>query len=217
MPEPSRIRLLTGTQLLQEQRNGTLILDTRAAERFASFHIRGAIQIGLIGPFASWAAILIKPTQKLALVVENKGCAEEAHSRLARVGLERVIGYSVANETQWRKENVDLTSISTQQCRDIRQTLEIDPSLQLVDIRSHAEWLKGHLPGAVSVPLLHFESRAQLIDPSRASLVYCDEGFRAMTAASILLREGSGNIGILIDGVEGWCASGLPLEIPQGQ
>jgi rhodanese-related sulfurtransferase len=217
LPESSRIRLLTGTQLLQEQRNGTLILDTRAAERFASFHIRGSIQIGLIGPFASWAAILIKPAQKLALIVESKGSAEEAHSRLARVGLERVIGYSLANETQWRKENVDLTSIPTQRCTDVRQTLEIDPSLQLVDIRSHAEWLKGHLPGAVSVPLLCFESRAQLIDPSRASLVYCDEGFRATTAASILLRESSGNIGILIDGVEGWSASGLPLEIPPGQ
>jgi hypothetical protein len=31
-------------------------------------------------------------------------------------------------------------------------------------------------------------------------------------AASILLRESAGDIGILIDGVEGWLASGLPLE-----
>jgi rhodanese-related sulfurtransferase len=44
--------------------------------------------------------------------------------------------------------------------------------------------------------------------------VYCHEGFRATTAASILLRESSSNIGILIDGVEGWSALGLPLEVP---
>jgi hypothetical protein len=33
------------------------------------------------------------------------------------------------------------------------------------------------------------------------------------TAASILLREGAGEMGILIDGLEGWSAVGLPLEM----
>jgi hypothetical protein len=35
------------------------------------------------------------------------------------------------------------------------------------------------------------------------------------TAASIVLRESDGQVGILIDGIEGWLASGLPLEIPK--
>ena len=86
--------------------------------------------------------------------------------------------------------------------------------MQLVDVRSRAEWLKGHLPGAISVPLLELDSRMQTIDMSKPSLVYCHEGYRATTAASILLRESSSNIGILIDGVEGWSALGLPLEVP---
>jgi rhodanese-related sulfurtransferase len=44
--------------------------------------------------------------------------------------------------------------------------------------------------------------------------VYCQEGYRATTAASILMRESDGGVAILIDGVEGWLASGLPLEMP---
>jgi hypothetical protein len=28
------------------------------------------------------------------------------------------------------------------------------------------------------------------------------------------MRESDGGVGILIDGVEGWLASGLPLEMP---
>jgi rhodanese-related sulfurtransferase len=72
--------------------------------------------------------------------------------------------------------------------------------------------LKGHLPGAISLPLLELNSKANSIDPAKNSLVYCHEGYRATTAASMLMRDNAGNIGILIDGVEGWTACGLPLE-----
>jgi len=210
----SKLRLLTAAELVEEQRRGTLVLDVRPAEQFASLHIRGSIQISLMGHFASWAAILIKPSQRLALVAENVQGAEEAHTRLIRVGLGHVIGYSLADEAEWRKEGIDLASISTQRRASVRQTLEHDPSLQLVDVRSRAEWLKGHLPGAVSMPLLDLDPKERIIDPSKPSLVYCHEGFRATTAASILLRESVGDVGILIDGVEGWLELGWPLEMP---
>jgi len=210
-----KLKPLTAAELVEEQRRGTLVLDARPAEQFASVHIRGSIQISLMGNFAGWAAILIKPTQRLALVAENVEGAQEAHTRLIRVGLGHVIGYSLADETQWRNEGIDLASISIHRCANVRQTLEHHPSLQLVDVRSRAEWLKGHLPGAISMPLLDLDPKARSIDPSKRSLVYCHEGYRATTAASILLRESAGDIGILIDGVEGWLACGLPLETPR--
>jgi len=201
-------------QLVEEQQKGALILDTRAAEEFARLHIRRGIQIGLVGPFSSWAALLVKPDQRIALVAENESCAEEAYTRLVRVGLEHVIGYSLADETKWRKAKIDLATISTFRCANLFQAQGRDSSIQLVDVRSRAEWLKGHLPGAISIPLLDFDSKLELIDSSKASLVYCHEGFRATTAASILLQKGAVDVGILIDGVEGWSASGLPLEVP---
>jgi rhodanese-related sulfurtransferase len=208
-----KLRLLTAAQLVEERRLGALLLDTRPAEKFASLHIRGAIQISLMGNFSSWAAILIDPAQELVLVAESESSAAEACTRLARVGVEHVIGYSLADEPHWRGLNLDLDSISIHRCASVRQTLQSDRPLQPVDVRSRAEWLKGHLPGAVSAPLLDFNSSLQRIDLSKPSLVYCREGFRATTAASILLRESSGEIGIFIDGVEGWSAAGLPLEV----
>jgi rhodanese-related sulfurtransferase len=214
LPGPSKLHPLTAARSVLEQQQGALILDTRAAEPFASLHIRGAIQIGLEGNFASWAAILIKPAQKLVLVAERLQCVHEAHTRLSRVGLEHVIGYSLADEMQWRKEGIGLASISIQRCASVGRLLQGDPSLQLVDVRSRAEWLKGRLPGAISVPLLDLNLGARFIDPSRPSLVYCREGCRATTAASILRRRTSSELGILIDGVEGWLALGLPLETP---
>jgi rhodanese-related sulfurtransferase len=210
----SKLQPFGGAQLVEEQRNGALVLDVRTPEQFVSFHIRGAMQIGLAGPFASWAAVLIAPAQKLVLVAEDIQRVLEARTRLIRVGLEHVIGYSIADERQWRGEGIDVAGIAIHRCADVCQILQRNPSMQLVDVRSQAEWLRGHLPGAVSVPLLDLASEAQHIDRSRPSLVYCREGYRSTTAASILLRKSVGDVGILIDGVEGWSALGLPLEVP---
>jgi rhodanese-related sulfurtransferase len=214
MQDSSGLQLLVTAQLAQEQQRGVLLLDTRPAEEFASFHIRGSIQISLAGNFASWAAIIIHPDQKVLLIAENAKRAQEAKTRLARVGLRRVIGYSLADEKQWREESLELGSISIERCEQICQAAQSDPAFQLVDVRSRAEWLKGHLPGAISMPLLDIDPRKPVVDASKRSLVYCHEGYRATTAASILLRENAGNVGILIDGIEGWSALGLPLEMP---
>jgi len=214
MQDSSVLQFLTTAQLAQEQRRGVLLLDIRPAEQFASFHIRGSIQISLAGNFASWAAIIINPAENLLLIAENSKRAQEARNRLARVGISRVIGYSLADEKLLREEGLDLGNISIERCQQIRETVQSDPSFQLVDVRSRAEWLKGHLPGAISMPLLDLDPKKDVVDPSKPSLVYCHEGYRATTAASILLREGAGEIGILIDGIEGWSALGLPLEVP---
>src|ERR1700727_2395774 len=99
LPEPLQLKQLTATQLEQAQRGDALIVDTRAAEQFASCHIVGAVQIGLVGPFASWAAILVKPTQRILLIAEDVNRAFEAQYRLARVGLRDVIGNALVEMT----------------------------------------------------------------------------------------------------------------------
>ena len=131
MPEPSKIPFLTTAQLVLEQRSGALVLDIRPAEQFAALHIKGAIQIGLIGPFAAWAAILFEPAQKLILIGEDIAGVQEAHARLTRVGLGHVIGYLLADEEQWRKDGLTLASLSVELCANVRDTLQSDPRLQL--------------------------------------------------------------------------------------
>jgi len=125
----SKLQLLTAAQSIAEQRQGAVILDTRAAEQFALLHIRGAIQMGLEGPFASWAGILIKPQQTLALVAENLQCAQEAHTRLNRVGLERVIGYVLSDEIESNEQAIDLASISVHRCATAYRMLQDRGSL----------------------------------------------------------------------------------------
>lgn len=202
MSEPLQLKQLTAAQLEQEQRGDALIVDTRAAEQFASCHIVGSIQIGLVGPFASWAAILIRPTQRILLIAEDRNRAFEAENRLARVGLTDVIGYALADENQWRRQGMRLSSLPIWRGEEVSLALQQGSPLQVVDVRSCAEWLQGHLPGAISMPLLGLDPEAEPIDFSRPSLVYCQEGYRAMTAASLLLRCNPADIVVVIGGLE---------------
>jgi rhodanese-related sulfurtransferase len=64
------------------------------------------------------------------------------------------------------------------------------------------------------VPLLELNSEAASIDFSKPSLVSCHEGYRATTAASMLLRGKAADVGILIDGIEGSWACGPALDTP---
>ena len=215
MSESSQLPQLAAAQLGQEQRRGVLILDTRPTEEFASFHIPGSMQIGLMGSFASWAAILIGPSQKILLVAENANCAQEAHGRLARVGFENVVGYSLADKQQWQQHGFELIGLPIYQREDVCRILRVDPSSQLIDVRSWAEWLQGHLPGAISMPLLELNRQTASIDSSKSILVYSQEEFRATIAASMLLRCHAGDIGIMTGGVQEWQDCCMPLETPR--
>lgn len=217
MSESSQLQQLTAAQLGQERRRDILILDTRPTEEFASFHVHGSLQIGLMGSFASWAAILIGPSQRILLVAENANCAQEAHSRLARVGLDNVAGYTVADKQQWQQHGLELISLPIHRSEDVFRVPRSDPSPQLIDVRSWAEWLQGHLPGAISMPLLALNGQTASMDSSKPILVYSREEYRATIAASMLLREQVGDIGILIGGFQEWQACSRPLETPRDE
>ena len=173
------------------------------------------MQIGLKGPFASWAAILIRPSQRILLVAENAGCAQEARTRLARVGVENVAGYVLGDKQQWQQHGLAPAGLPIHPYEYASSAPRADASPQLIDVRSRPEWLKGHLPGTISMPLLELRGQTALLDPSRPILAYSREEYRATIAASILLRERAGDIGILTGSASKWQADNMPLEAPR--
>ena len=205
--------LLDALAVRQELACGAFLLDTRPAEHFATGHLRGALHVDLRGRFSAWAALLIRLSERLLLIAENVKQANEARERLARVGLTRVVGYSQFEERNWLDAGMELARIPLVYCKDAGSLLQ-ELSMQLIDARSRAEWRKGHLPGAIAMPLLELASTTPDTIPVRGSFVYCQQGFRATTAASILLRRGVADVGVLFDGVEGWMALGWPLTVP---
>ena len=85
----------------------------------------------------------------------------------------------------------------------------------LVDIRPAVAYQRGHLPGAVSIPVDDVEAEVPeaLFDRQDDRLVlYCRSGSESTTFARRLSNEGFADVSIVEDGVFGWEVIGRKLE-----
>ena len=64
---------LSPRELEARSQAGALVLDTRPAAQFGAGHIPGAVHIGLVGQYASWAGRLIGLDREIVLVAEDHG------------------------------------------------------------------------------------------------------------------------------------------------
>lgn len=60
----------------------------------------------------------------------------------------------------------------------------------LVDVRSAGEFARGHLPGAINIPLGEDPTKRREIGAKRSIVLYCASGARSAMAASRLRRAG---------------------------
>ncbi len=58
---------------------------------------------------------------------------------------------------------------------------------QLLDVRQPKEYRKGHLAGAIHIPVKELSERLDELDPALPILVYCRSGVRSKAAAQLLL------------------------------
>ncbi len=84
--EPAPLSL---DEVLRLQAAGAAVLDVRSPEEFARGHLRGSVNVGLDGRFAEYAAEVVGGD---IIIVCEPGRARDARLRLARVGLDSVIG-----------------------------------------------------------------------------------------------------------------------------
>jgi len=60
----------------------------------------------------------------------------------------------------------------------------------LVDVRTHQEFSRGHIPGAVNIPLDELRSRLEELPKGKKIAAYCQVGQRGYLATRILLQAG---------------------------
>ena len=68
-----------------------------------------------------------------------------------------------------------------------------NPNVQLVDVRTLAEHMEGHIPGSLNINVKdeNFASCVDdLLDTNKEVAVYCRSGRRSRTAADILVKKG---------------------------
>ena len=199
------LAMLTPDQVLERQAAGAILLDTRPTQQYCAGHIPGAVHIALGGQYASWAATVLGLDKTIVLIAEDEEQLEQSRTRLARVGIEHVIGALEGGMAAWT--NRPAAEIGQVSVEDLHREQE---HIQIVDVRRQPEWDEGHVDGARLMPLHKIESMLSTLDRNRPVAVHCKGGYRSAIAASLIQRAGFENVMNVVGGFDAWRACGLP-------
>jgi hydroxyacylglutathione hydrolase len=197
-------------RVVELQGDGAQVLDTREPEMFATAHLTGSINIGLSGPYATWAGTVLNHDHPI-VIVANPGCEKQSAVRLGRIGFDNVVGY-LRDGLRCLEARPELTAKTERLSAPLAATLlaSDEPPL-MIDIRSPNERKQKSIDGSVNIPLNHLAERAKELPKDRALLVYCAGGYRSSIAASLLQRSGFGSVSEIAGGISGWEAAKLPV------
>lgn len=201
---------LSPDDVARRHEEGAVILDVHDADAFARGHVPGSIHIGLRGSFAPWAGALLEVGRPIVLVAESRSALDEATMRLARVGLESVVGYLDGGPEAWARDGRELARAERIGVDELRQRLS-GGRLRLLDVRAASEHAAGHVPGATNVPLGELEAFADRLDRDEPIYVICGSGYRSSIAASLLRARGFAHVVDVVGGHGAWRAAGFSL------
>lgn len=196
--------------VLALQEAGAQILDTRDAGEFASAHLKGSINVGLGGQYATWAGTVLQH-QKPIVIVAAPGGEHESAVRLGRIGFDNVVGYldGGLGSLAGRPELIGRTDRLSPAV-----AAERIGAATVVDVRTPHEREEGAIAGSIFVPLSQLEHRLGEIPRGRPLIVHCAAGYRSSVAASVLKREGFDDVSEIAGGMAAWQAAGLPVAGP---
>jgi DMSO/TMAO reductase YedYZ molybdopterin-dependent catalytic subunit/rhodanese-related sulfurtransferase/glyoxylase-like metal-dependent hydrolase (beta-lactamase superfamily II) len=197
-------------EVLARREAGAVLVDPREPADFAAAHLTRAVNVGLQGRFAEWAGDVL-PRDRDIVLAGDPALAAEAKVRLARVGLDRVVG-QLADPAAVFAARPDLAERSSRlTIGQLAELAGLEPDLQLVDVRAAAETANGTIPGAAEIPLAILADSLDALDRDRPVVAYCATGYRSVVAASTLAAAGFTDVSDLLGGYSAWETAGLPI------
>jgi hydroxyacylglutathione hydrolase len=196
--------------VVQLQKDGAQVVDTRSPVDFAGAHLKGSLNIGIDGKYATWAGTVLKKDAPIVIVADDDR-ESESIMRLGRIGFDHVAGYLDGGLAALRDRS-DLIG----QVRRITAPAvpELESKPVIVDVRTAKEWDAGHIDGSLNIPLNQLEQRAAEVPSDGDVVIQCQSGYRSSIATSILQRLGHSNVIDLVGGYKAWVQSGQPTSAP---
>lgn len=94
----------------------------------------------------------------------------------------------------------------------VKRLLDVREPMVPVDMRRPAEYKAGHLPGAISLPVIELERRYREIPKRPRVVLYCGCPLEEMGSVYAFLASlGWKNHVVLEDGFDGWHRSQFPI------
>jgi hydroxyacylglutathione hydrolase len=202
---------LTLDNVLALQHDGAQILDTRDPEEFAAAHLRGSINIGLGGQYATWAGTVLDH-QGPIVIIATPGRETESAIRLGRIGFDHIAGY-FENGLQSLDSRPDLVATTERVSAPYAAALLASGKPPLaVDVRTPGEREQKYIDGSLALPLSRLAENLHTLPKDRLLLLYCAGGYRSSIAASLLQRSGFTSVAEIAGGFAAWEAALLPIQ-----
>src|SRR5687767_3316349 len=222
LPQPSALTPKQVRDLIKTMEPTSLphvVLDVRSAAEFGAGHISGSINVGLQGQFAIWAGTLISIGTPIVIVAASEEKAAEAVMRLARVGHESVKGYLAGGMAAWRNAEMEVASVPQITVDELNQLISGPVPPQVIDVRRPSEYQSGHVPRAITAPLLNLRQITAGLgfDRTKPTAVICAGGYRSSAATSILEHHGFSNLLNVTGGTSAWINAGYQVEPPASE
>jgi hydroxyacylglutathione hydrolase len=189
--------------------NANVLVDTRMMLAFGGGHIEGALGIGGLPILSIWAGWLLDPGQPILLVLDSDDMLETIVRYFVRTGYTKFAGYLVGGMTAWNNAGLPLESVGQMTVHEVKESKK---KVQILDVRAPAEWKDGHIPNARHIFLGELREHLGTLDKDKPTAVYCDSGYRASIATSILQQQGFGRVCNIPGSWQAWKNAGYPVE-----
>jgi glyoxylase-like metal-dependent hydrolase (beta-lactamase superfamily II)/rhodanese-related sulfurtransferase len=203
------LKPLSLAEVVERRDRGAQLLDTRDPTEYAGAHVRGSLNVGLGGSYATWCGTLLDPDRPI-VIVADPGREEESATRLGRIGFDNVAGY-LGGGMAALDGHPDLVARTERvTARNLAELLASGRPPVVLDVRAPGEVEAGRIPGSLTVPLNHLEERLGEVPRDRDVVVTCASGYRSSIAVSLLEARGLQGLSDLVGGMSAWEA--LHLE-----
>jgi hydroxyacylglutathione hydrolase len=208
LSEPSALR---PKAFVKQMQHGAVVLDCRAPEAFGAGHIAGSFNVGIGNAFPTWAGTMLPPKMPLLLVLDRSTDLWDVVWNLLRIGYDLPAGWLAGGFATWRMSGQPIETLPQWSVFDLKDRLQAERDLLVLDVRQPGEWDHGRVPGALHISGGELPQRIDEVPPDRPVAVYCGSGYRSSVATSLLKRTGHQTVFNVLGGFSAWKNAGFPI------
>ena len=191
-----------------------MVVDCRPAPKFAAAHVPGTLNVPLGKSFLNWMGALVPDEQDFFLLteVESDDAVKSILHDLCKIGLTRVRGIFPSDViAEWKSHGNGLERVPQLDPIGLEK-LARKGAVKIIDVRNPDEWSRGHLRGAIHIPLATLPERIGELQSGTPVVLHCKGGGRSSIATSLLQAHGVSNVANLDGGYEALVAAGFSTE-----
>lgn len=191
------------------------LVDTRQMLAFGGGHIPSAINIGPRPEMSVWAGQILDYDKPILLVVEDETDFDWFLWKFVDTGFTNFAGYLVGGMKAWANAGMHLQKLPQLTVHELKESLA---DVTLLDVRAPDEWEQGRIPGAKHRYVADMPDELDELperDSGKPIVTYCDSGYRAAIAASLLQRHGHADVRNVPGSWQAWTTAGYETEKPK--